>query len=227
MSVAVAGSGVGTAYQAITAGTPDTVNLPASITSGELLILPILSADTLKNYSATGWTQDQLKDYATDRILLLLRTADGTEGSTVSVSIDAGSSGITCVAARLSGVDTADPTPNSNNSASGTTANSATITIAANTLTGVTSGNAILVVLACEAVRHATVVDADLTTIYQEYTATSSILVFIEPVVTAGGNAQYDFTLDSARAMDYALFEIKASATGGGFLTRNYWWDSY
>jgi len=86
----------------------------------------------------------------------------------------------------------------------------------------------VLYALSTEAVRTITTWDSNgfLTNIGQTSTASSLHLAY--DTAPGTGNRNYITTINSARAMDYLVFEIAASGGGGGgFLTRNYWWDSY
>lgn len=75
-----------TSSQHTSAGTTHTVNLPATIVSGDLLIILFgTPGNTLGSLSATGWTAPSPSS-GTARMGFLYRVADGSEGSTVTVT---------------------------------------------------------------------------------------------------------------------------------------------
>lgn len=88
-----------------TAGTAHTVNLPASIAAGDLLLVFFGIGSTAATLDAiTGWTE--LVDVSTANDLkILARTADGSEGATLSVTTSA-STKHSSIAYRISGAET-------------------------------------------------------------------------------------------------------------------------
>lgn len=69
------------------AADPWTVNLPASIASGDLLVLFARNQNQSALGTNTGWTPlvDDNTDASNDRTVVLYRVADGTEGATMSL----------------------------------------------------------------------------------------------------------------------------------------------
>lgn len=102
------------AETSISTGTKDwTVNLPASIQSGDLLIaiLGRYSPDFNDRFSSvpSGWTElDTINDDGFIAARAMYRFADGTEGSTLSVTLDGTAADCTGSAQvlRISGVET-------------------------------------------------------------------------------------------------------------------------
>jgi len=71
-----------------TASTSHTVSLPASIASGNLLIVVIAAVDGTTTFSATGWTVGSTNTMtgATHTTAWLYKKADGTEGTTFTLT---------------------------------------------------------------------------------------------------------------------------------------------
>lgn len=98
----------GRATTNITAGSNSwSVNLPAGIASGNLLIL-LLRAQGTTTFTVSGWTQlaTSTADGSGDRTSVYWRRADGTEGSTVTVGLSNSFKGA-AIAYRITGA--ADP----------------------------------------------------------------------------------------------------------------------
>jgi len=102
MAVALAGTAATTGTTA--ASTTHTVNLPASIVSGETLLMVCLVADINKYFTATGWTSEYTFNATGGgcALQLLSRVADGGEGSTVTLTVaPSGSSQCTAICGRI------------------------------------------------------------------------------------------------------------------------------
>lgn len=93
---AAAGGGfpsvVNYAVTTLSSGDPITVDLPASIVSGNLLLLGYGSNNSLAANVPSGWTQLERQTTA-GALFIAYRVADGTEGSTLSLD-RTGTSGI-------------------------------------------------------------------------------------------------------------------------------------
>lgn len=80
-----------------------TVNLPASIAAGELLLIFIFGNNSAVP-SAAGWTALSLGAFSTVNVYCLRKTATGSEGATVTVAMTASASG-GAWATRVTGAD--------------------------------------------------------------------------------------------------------------------------
>ncbi len=70
--------------------TSHTVNLPTSISSGDLLLIFISSTDTSPTYSASGWTFLSSDTNSTSILVALgYKSASGSEGSTLTLTSSA------------------------------------------------------------------------------------------------------------------------------------------
>lgn len=81
-----------------TSTTSQTLNLPGGIASGDLLVAHIRSPGATTFTFPAGWTQirNASPDGADDQLGIFYRTADGTEGATITVTLSS--------AARMSGI---------------------------------------------------------------------------------------------------------------------------
>lgn len=201
----------------ITPATSQTVALPTGVTSGELLVIALIGTDASKTWSATGWTAVQANSLATVAHMhgFLYKISDGGEGTSVTVSVSSGTSGLAAVAARFSGVDNADPTHSDNVAYGNVGSSQSSWNIAASTLTGITSGNGVLVIADAEATRNVTTLDGDLTEV-QDVVAQPSINFSIDFIVAGTTNPQYDYVWNDSRDYDYALLEVAVAGVVGG-----------
>jgi hypothetical protein len=107
---ALAGSAATTTSAGVTS--PMTLNLPASIAAGDLLVCQIARRGGSQTYTfPAGWVQVSgaaSLENAQGQFDLFYKIADGTEGATISVSSTvAGSNRMTCWIARFTGADNA------------------------------------------------------------------------------------------------------------------------
>lgn len=86
-----------------TAGTSHTVNLPASIAAGDLLIVLFGHAVNVTLNALTGWSE-LVDDGVANGIGVLWRRADGTEGATITV-VTSGSTKSCHISYRISGAN--------------------------------------------------------------------------------------------------------------------------
>jgi hypothetical protein len=114
-----------------TAADPWTVNLPSSIVSGDLLVLFVrFPASTGSSVGATGWLNTlptESPDAADDNNEVWSKTADGTEGATMSWDVNGSLKGAVIVW-RVTGASAATIPPGDKNPED----SSATVTAAAN-----------------------------------------------------------------------------------------------
>jgi hypothetical protein len=194
------------ARQYFTAATSFVATAPSSSVSGEVIVFEVQLNENTKFASASGYTRIDI-DKSTWETVYLWKAATGSDPGTVTINVEpSGTSTAHILAYRLQNVDTTDPF-NSANFVEGTTANSSTPSIAANTIT-VGSGNGVLFTMGCEAIRTVTTADTDLTVI-EEYAANaSSFHSYIDPAVAGTGNPAYDFTMSDARAYGYSMIEL-------------------
>lgn len=89
---------------AIASGGSISVDLPSGITTGELLLLHVSGYDTLGLSTPSGWTLLEHDDTTGVDHSVFWRTADGSEGSTLSISLT-DSSGASYQCLRISGAD--------------------------------------------------------------------------------------------------------------------------
>lgn len=106
--------------------TSHVVNLPAGIQAGDRLLIWFCADSTGGTVTTpTGWTLLQGPINQTDRSLLYSRTADGTEGTTVTIATSVAESS-SSVALRVSGV--VSVVSSSGSASSGSYANGPTVT---------------------------------------------------------------------------------------------------
>jgi len=100
----IVGSAITT--EASQGGDPHTVNLPAGIQSGDLLVMGVCPRGT-SGATSTGWTRFDNPLTSSPNARVLWKIADGTEGATVSVS--AAYNNIGAVVLRITGHDSVNP----------------------------------------------------------------------------------------------------------------------
>lgn len=211
--IAVEGTPATTAETA--SGTSHTVNLPSSPQAGELLFMPISFDQENATFTLTDWSfiEGNSASSSTTSVGFGYKVATGSEGSTVSVGSNT-TGQLTACAVRLSGVDTGDPTNSDNFVNTNVGSTTSTFNIAADTITSLTSGDGVLVMVSAEANRSVSSADADLTSICN-INAGSSIHVYIDADTGGTGNVQYDFTMSDTRDYDLSLLQVVAAAGGG------------
>lgn len=211
----VIGTPVNDGYSA--AATSHTATLPTGIQAGEALCIAVLLNENSKGVSASGFTATEFPFTvsSTSKLVLLHKEAAGDEGASVTLTITpSGTAACTRASFRLDGYDATDLL-NSNAGVSFETADSATPSIAPDTLS-ITSGSGVLVLMSCEASRGNTAFDSDLDQRISTTQSTNSLHVFIDNEVIGTGTPQYDFTMSSNRAYSAAMLELKA---GGPSIT--------
>lgn len=96
--------------QTLSDATTPAINLPASISSGNLLILEILGCASAARTLATpsGWTQafTTTGGGALRRLSVFYKSASGSEGSTVTVTFSGAMTGVAAIARRYTGAAT-------------------------------------------------------------------------------------------------------------------------
>ena len=203
-----------------TASTSHTISLPASIQNGEALVLILVNDGNAASCTATGYSfiDSNTASSSSATFCLGYKQATGSEGATVTVTTNS-SNTLTGHAVRLSGVNTADITNADNFSSTSVGSALSTFSISANTLTGLTSGDGVIVVVAAEASRSVTSADADLALIGNEV-GNPSVHAYIDLDAGGTGNAQYDFTMSGTRDYDLFMVNIEASSASGSSLRR-------
>jgi hypothetical protein len=195
-------------------GTSYTINLPASITAGEFLLIQWINDNEASGAAptATGWSFEQGTLAGTCRIGMGYKTATGSEGATVNFSTSS-SAYFIAVASRWSGVDVADPLHGSNWQL-GVTGTIDPFTLAANTITGVLATSKILLQFGGESGDRTIVTgDAALTLINGTTGGaggTSNIHALYEDV-PGTGNAAYSIDMSTSLAWRWLVTELKAA----------------
>lgn len=198
------------------AATSHTVNLPTGILATEIIVVECYVGDGTKWASSSGYTAI-VQDVGPAQRVYLYKQGTGSDPASITVNIEtSGSSDMQALSYRLENVDTADPF-NSDNLAWGTTADTSTPSIAADSIT-VGNGNGVLFSLSCEAVRTVTTPDGDLTLISSYAADGNSVHSYIDPAVSGTGNPEYAFTMSSNRAYEWTMLELNPAA--GGSITR-------
>ena len=189
-------------------------DLPSGIVAGEVLIIAYYAADQGMVPSATGWSVLTVNGGGeTAQIGILYKEATGSEGSTVDVTIT--SSGWTYyVASRISGVDVDDITNSDNYNSSASAGFPATVTMAADTLTGLTSGDGCLYLMGCETTRTVVTQDSDLD-LLGAYNNARMIQSFIDVDTGGTGNQEYVNEMSATRVYSLMLINLKQGAGGG------------
>lgn len=88
-------------YETDTLATSHTIDLPSGIASGELLMLLVTSSNNITISTPTGWTL--LDGMSTAWTKSFMRDADGTEGTTLGITLTGGSGRINSICQRISG----------------------------------------------------------------------------------------------------------------------------
>lgn len=187
-----------------------TLNLPAGIQAGEMILIAYISQSKVLSYSSGGRVGF---DLGTEGVGFVWWEATGTEGSTVDLTIDVGGS-VTAgsVAVRLTGVDVTALT-SFQNIVTGTTPSAATFDVDANTLTGVSTDSWIMCLWGEGASsRGIDTLDADQTLVGSQTANNHTCHLVYETGVTA--NSAYSTTMTGTRDFAYALLEIPAAAAG-------------
>lgn len=86
-------------------GTPASINLPASISAGDMLFLVVqwkTNTSTFSSFSET-WVQEMDSNVSGRRLMMFSRVADGTEGVTTSMTFSAGPSFCGAICWRVTG----------------------------------------------------------------------------------------------------------------------------
>lgn len=209
--LAIEGTPVTTAELA--SGTTQIHNLPAGITSGELVLCLYRILEDAKNLELTDWTHETI-DVGAEAIGVIYTTTVGGLGATVTFNVNIGSSGSGSTCFRVSGYDSGDPI---GVSTGGTNASEDPFVLAANTLTGMTSGNWALLSFGTEqADRTVTTGDGDTTLISNVTGGASGFSHHTYYEDLAGtGNSAYSFDMSSARDWRWAIFELNEDAPSG------------
>lgn len=217
-AIAIEGTAATTSETA--AGTSHTVNLPSSIQANELLGGAVICDDVNKTLSATGWTfvESNSASSSSTSVGFMYRVADGAEGSTVTVTTSA-SCTVEAVVARFSGVGTTDPTGSDNFSNTSVGSVTSTFSISANTLTSLTSGDGVLVLVSAEASRTVSSADADLTSV-GSVVGNPTIHFYVDLDAGGTGNQQYDFTMSDTRDYDLSLMQWSTASASTSAIFR-------
>lgn len=194
------------------------IPLPTGIASGDLLCIVYSTGDTNRYLiTPSGWDGEvhgngggTLK--MTGR---LHKIADGTEGATVTCSINTGTSGCAAVSFRATGFDAADPFNSDNHVFAEEATAENPWTVASGLLTGVSDSDSdIVLVGTASAARAITSQDSELTLI-RSMTTGGSVHVLYEDA-PGSSNAAYSNQMSDSRQWVNLLFEIKAAGGGSG-----------
>lgn len=211
----------GTPVEFLDAGDADNhdVTLPTGITANEFLVIAWVSTEN-KTWSATGYTEIKVAGQGSSTALgFLYKIASGSEGATVNVSTT-GNSGFHSVACRISGIDTVDPTHSDNNIAGNVGSSQTSYNIAAAFITGLISGNGLLVSSIAEASRNVTTLDADLVEV-EDVVSSPSVNLAFDAIISATSNPQYDYTWSGSRDYDYIVLEIAVASAAVALVGEN------
>lgn len=198
----------------IASATSHTLNLPSGITSGEILVVITNSDDSTRWWTHAGYTALGMGG----PVGFLWKTATGTEPSTDIFSVNTGSATMNgAVAFRISGLDATNPFLAAANYAEASETSEDPFTLAANSLTGVTSGNDLILAWSgnnTTASRSITTLDAGLTLVNS--TADNRLHVAWEEN-PGTGNSAYSIDMSDTRQWDWILVEanVAAAASGG------------
>jgi hypothetical protein len=196
-----------------TNATTAVLNLPASIEVGELLIIQTMVFTSGITISATGWRAESGNDGISRSLGMLWKVADGSEGSTVTVTYSSGSREMNAVASRWKGVDLTDPAGGGgsllSNKAVGITASSDPFTLAADTITSIDTNSLVLLHFGdISNNRTITTGDADLTLLGSA--TTSASIHGLYEAAPGTGNAAYSIDMSAADTWSWCVFELKA-----------------
>lgn len=199
-------------------GTTASHAIPASVEG--LLPVCYLTIDPSRNLALSGWTDRSHGIVAGDGSTLgIIWKAAAGEASPVVFNYNSGTGQSSSVSRCFTGVDTADPF-RSNNSISGNSDGTNTITIAAGVLTVLSTSWAILLIGVDNAVRNISTPDADWTTLGSNANTTVSdhtihALYWTNPSGLTSSPAT-SIVMSGTRTFLWAMFELKATAGGGG-----------
>lgn len=194
------------------------LGIPTGGSAGEVIIMGASCADSSKNWTIPGWTTDTASTSSpSERIGHSTRITDGTESTPVVATLDSGSSQMASVAQRFSGIDTADP-HNSNNIVDGGSGSVTTITIAANSITGLESGSGVLVIINTDASRSVSSTGGQLTDLGSSASSFTNVAMLYDADAGGSGNPEYSITMNSSRSYNWRLVELKASSASSSIV---------
>ena len=213
--VAVEGTAVTTSDYISSADSSFVTDLPTGATAGELIFITSYMNEQNKDLTAAGWTVIEVTTttgtlgsigYAWREV-----TGGNASDTTVTFTINSGSSLFKSTAVRLSGVNITSLNASQNWTDGDVGSSLTSFNIPANTLTSVDPGSAIALHIASEANRDVSSADGDLVTLDESASSGISLHSYVDEVAGGTGNPQYDFTMSDSRHYVYALLEIPAS----------------
>jgi len=195
-----------------TSAASHTLNLPSGIQADEILVVMAFSDDTNRHWTNVDYTLLG----ANGPITFLWKTATGSEGASDTFNVNTGTTLMRgSVAFRCSGLDATNPFLATPNYAEGQNTSEDPFVLAANTITGVTAGNDLILAFAgadTSAARSITTLDADLTLI----ASTSENRFHTAWEENPGtGNSAYSTDMSDSRAWAWLLVEANVAAAAG------------
>lgn len=196
--------------------TSHVVNLPTGITAGDCLLLWFCMDGTTGTVTTpTGWTLDQGPVLQTDRSLLFSKTANGTEGSTVTIASSLSESS-SAIALRITGHQSMVSATNTSGSA--LMANPPSVTATA-------SATSLLIVFGSSLgdVTNAESINGPVTALFAAGNSSSAnntvsaVCLYANRTTTASEEvAVLTWRLNTARALRNATVLIHGAEVGGG-----------